>query len=125
MKKVILVSLSLLTSLAQFETINTSSISTAVITINDERLKLPDQERIAKIDEKIYQVKYTHISVGYSVPATYPAGQPHHSCTAIVYFSDTDLKIGEMSATWTPQGCFEDNPQMIAQQVLEQLRNNL
>jgi len=87
--------------------------------------KITDQRRPARIEDKLYIVKYTKISEGFSVPATYPAGQPHHSCICVVYFMDEDLRIGEMPAQWTPNGCFEDNPQMIAEQVLEELRNNL
>lgn len=96
-----------------------------VILPSEFNLKIPNQERIAKIDNKIYLVKYTNISEGFSVPATYPAGQPHHGCKCLVYFVEDNLLLGTTEATWTPNGCFEDNPQMIAEKVLEELRNNL
>lgn len=55
--------------------------------------RLTTATRTAVISNQLYAVKYTYSSQFCTIPATYPAGQPHYSCTV-------GVEARELLANW-------------------------
>ncbi len=82
--------------------------------------------RTCVIDKAIYVVEYTYNPIYFSVPNTYPAGDPHyHAKIKVTKFDGDGFKpVGQpFFGEYIEKGCFEDVPEKLVAQALAQTPN--
>jgi hypothetical protein len=86
------------------------------------------QKRSITVSNVLYGILYdVHSMDGFSIPATWPPGEPHYGCTVRVYAISSDVTkaskhVAEFEAQWTKEGCWEDDPLMVVGRALKWTR---